>query len=50
MIKRSMSQQEAKRETRFIWTMTIVIVVIVAIALYGYLTGAWEQQPSPVVQ
>jgi hypothetical protein len=44
-MKRQMTEREGRAETRFIWVMTVVIAVIMGFALYGYLTGAWEQAP-----
>jgi hypothetical protein len=38
-----MLNRGAQAENRFVWTMVIIILIILAIALYGYLTGAWEQ-------
>jgi hypothetical protein len=37
-----MLNRETRAENRFIWTMLVVILIILGIALYGYLTGAWE--------
>jgi hypothetical protein len=37
--------RQIKAENRFIIAMTIVIAVIVIIAMVGYMTGSWEQQP-----
>jgi hypothetical protein len=34
------------RETRFIWVMVIIIGIIIALALYGYLSGAWQPPPE----
>jgi hypothetical protein len=31
-----------EREKRFVLTMGIIIAVIAAIALFGYLSGAWD--------
>jgi hypothetical protein len=40
-MKKRMSESEARKETRAIWAMVIIIMVVVALALYGYLTGSW---------
>jgi hypothetical protein len=40
-----MNWRANRRETRFIWVMIAIIAVIISIALYGYLTGAWDQPP-----
>jgi hypothetical protein len=31
--------------TELIWAVVIAIVLMVVLALYGYLTGAWERDP-----
>jgi hypothetical protein len=49
-MKRRMTEREGKRETRIIWTITIVIVIIIGIALYGYMTGAWERAPTTTME
>jgi hypothetical protein len=41
-----MTEREARIETRVIWATVILIVTMIALALYGYLTGAWERAES----
>jgi flagellar basal body-associated protein FliL len=41
--KRRMTDAEGRKETRFIWVMVAVVVLILLMALFGYLTGRWEE-------
>jgi hypothetical protein len=33
-------------QRRFVWAMVAIIGIILAIALYGYLSGAWTETPA----
>jgi hypothetical protein len=35
-----------REQTRFIWVMVIIIGLILAVALYGYVSGGWDQTPA----
>jgi hypothetical protein len=41
-----MSNSEARKETRVILAIAVVIALIFVLAAYGYFTGAWEWGPS----
>jgi len=35
-----------KQEQIAIWAMITVVLTLLGLALYGYLTGAWEPPPN----
>jgi uncharacterized membrane protein len=35
-----------REQRRFIWVMAIIIALILAVALYGFVSGGWEQTPA----
>jgi hypothetical protein len=37
-----MKQSEGRKETKIIWMVVILIVLLIALALYGYLSNAWD--------
>jgi hypothetical protein len=45
MIKRRMTAAEGRTETKVIWAVIILIVLLIALALYGWLSGAWQADP-----
>jgi hypothetical protein len=45
MIKRRMTEKEGRRENWFIYAFVALLVLMMALALYGYLSGAWETTP-----
>jgi len=45
MKRRRMTTAEGRTETKIIWTVAIVIVLLIALALYGWLSGAWQADP-----
>jgi len=50
MKRRRMTAAEGRTETKVIWTAAIAIVLLIALALYGYLTGAWDADPINAAQ
>jgi uncharacterized membrane protein len=40
-----MNPRQIKAENRFIIAMATIIAFLIIIAMIGYLTGGWEQQP-----
>jgi flagellar basal body-associated protein FliL len=44
-MKRHMTEAEGRKETKVVWLMVIVIVLLIALALYGWLSGAWQADP-----